>query len=136
MIAQSDTTPPLLAPQVFVRAMDDAQQVDLIFQPPELSDYIFKFGAPDTINCTDEAGYERFRRIPPIIEKEELPVKLFAFAFDNAGPLTMRAIQQSRLKCCWVKSSEHSTLSHDMRFGRIQLTRLRGRFGQRRMRLF
>ena len=85
MIAQIDTTPPLLEPQVLVRDMGDARQVDLVFEPPELSDYIFKFGPPETADCADEAGYEQFRRIPPIVENDDLPVKLCVIAFDNAG---------------------------------------------------
>lgn len=85
MIAEIDTTPPLLEPQVLLRDRGDAQEVNLIFDPPELSDYIFKFGAPDTIDCADEADYQRFRRIPPIIENDQLPAKLCVIAYDNAG---------------------------------------------------
>ncbi|MDX9990839.1 MAG: serine protease [Anaerolineales bacterium] len=85
MIAQIDTTPPLLEPQVLVRERGDAYQIDLVFEPPELSDYIFKFGPPDLTDCADEAHYERFRRIPPMIEKKDLPARLCVIAFDHAG---------------------------------------------------
>lgn len=88
MIAQIDTTPPLLGPQVFIRDMGDARQIELIFQPPELSDYIFKFGDPDITDCADEDGYEQFRRIPPIVENDILPATLCVIAFDHAGNQT------------------------------------------------
>jgi hypothetical protein len=52
MIGQIDTTPPLVEPQVVVQDFGDEQLINLGFKPSELSDYIFKIGAPDITTCS------------------------------------------------------------------------------------
>ena len=84
-IAEIDTTPPMLEPQLVVRESADYFDISLIFQPPELSDYWYKFGPVETTDCNDEADYIRYFRVAISIEREEAPIKLCVIGFDNAN---------------------------------------------------
>lgn len=79
-----DKTPPNKQPIVSVMDGDDSYRVTLGFSPPELSDYIFKFGHPDSVSTTNTKDYNRYRRIPFGISKGK-PQKLVVIGFDAAG---------------------------------------------------
>lgn len=82
--AQIDTTPPQLEPQLNIRELPEFYDVALIFQPPELSDYRYKFGPPETIDCAVEDDYQRYRRIPLTLERGDGPIRLCVIGYDNA----------------------------------------------------
>lgn len=87
-IVQIDTTPPQLAPQLSIRETPDFIDVGLIFSPPELSDYLYKFGPKDKTDCAVEDDYIRYRRIPLSIERADGPIRLCVIGFDNANNAT------------------------------------------------
>ena len=87
-IAQIDVTPPQLEPQLAVQETPDFIDVSLVFQPPELSDYLFKFGPAETTGCAVEDDYLRYRRIPITIERSDGPIRLCVIGFDNANNAT------------------------------------------------
>ncbi len=82
--AQIDTTPPQLEPQLSIRELPEFYDVGLIFLPPELSDYRYKFGPPETTDCTVESDYERYRRIPLTLERGDGAIRLCVIGYDNA----------------------------------------------------
>lgn len=57
------------------------------FAPPELSDYIYKVGHPDSVSTTNTKDYNRYRRIPFEVSKGK-PQKLVVIGFDVAGNAT------------------------------------------------
>ena len=79
-----DKTSPTKEPIVSIREIEDMYVIALGFSPPELSDYIFKFGHPDSVSTTDTRDYNRYRRIPFDIPKGE-PIKLVVIGYDVAG---------------------------------------------------
>lgn len=79
-----DKTSPTKEPIVSIREIEDMYVIALGFSPPELSDYIFKFGHPDSVSTTDTRDYNRYRRIPFNIPKGE-PIKLVVIGYDVAG---------------------------------------------------
>lgn len=87
-IAQIDITPPQLAPQLAVQETPDFIDVSLLFQPPELSDYLFKIGPAEMTDCAIEDDYLRYRRIPLTIERGDGPIRLCVIGFDNANNAT------------------------------------------------
>ena len=87
-IAQIDITPPQLEPQIAVQETPDFIDVSLIFQPPELSDYLFKIGPAEMTDCAVEEDYFRYRRIPLTIERDDGPIRLCVIGFDNANNAT------------------------------------------------
>ncbi|GHB62773.1 trypsin-like serine peptidase [Persicitalea jodogahamensis] len=82
-----DNTPPTMEPNVSIREDADAYSVSLNFSPPELSDYIYNFGHPDSVSTTNTKDYFRYRRIPFRIPKGK-PIKLVVYGFDSAGNAT------------------------------------------------
>lgn len=87
-IAQIDTTPPQLEPQLGIMEMPEFYDVSLIFSPPELSAYLYKFGPPETTDCSLEDGYENYRRIAVSLERGGGPIRLCVIGFDNANNAT------------------------------------------------
>lgn len=87
-IAQIDTTPPQLEPQLDIFKSPDFIDISLVFFPPELSDYRYKFGPKDLISCANNDGYLQYRRIPITIERSEGPSRLCVIGFDNANNAT------------------------------------------------
>ena len=81
-------TPPQLEPQIAVQETPDFIDVSLIFQPPELSDYLFKIGPAEMTDCAVEEDYFRYRRIPLTIERDDGPIRLCVIGFDNANNAT------------------------------------------------
>ncbi len=87
-IAQIDTTPPQLEPQLGIRETPDYFDVSLLFIPPELSDYLYKFGPPETTDCAIKDDYNRYRRISISLERGDGPIRLCVIGFDNADNAT------------------------------------------------
>ena len=85
VFAQIDTTPPVIAPILFVRESESDYSVQPIFELPELTDYIWKFGQPATTDCSDLAGYRRYRRIALRVDKSnQIPAKVCVIGYDYA----------------------------------------------------
>ena len=82
-----DKTPPSKEPVVSIRDLEDIYVISLGFSPPELSDYIYTFGHPDSVSTTNTKEYMRYRRIPFEIPKGR-PQKLVVIGFDLAGNAT------------------------------------------------
>ncbi len=57
-------TPPQMEPQLNVRESPEFYDVGLIFNPPELSDYLYKFGPREETACAVEDDYMRYRPSP------------------------------------------------------------------------
>lgn len=74
---------------VSVTDAGDNYSVALSFSPPELSNYVFKFGKPDVTNVpiTQMAIYLP-SYYPFKISKASLPVKLCVIGYDAAGNAT------------------------------------------------
>ncbi len=85
---QIDTTPPQMEPQLSIREMPEFFDVTLVFDPPELSDYLFKFGPKEDIDCAVQADYARYRRIPLTLERGGGAIRLCVIGFDNANNAT------------------------------------------------
>ncbi len=83
-----DRSIPTKEPMVSITDAGDNYSVALSFSPPELSNYVFKFGKPDVTNANDPNGYVTYRRIPFKISKASLPVKLCVIGYDAAGNAT------------------------------------------------
>lgn len=83
-----DRTPPTLKPDILVRESDTDYIVTLLFAPPELSNYVYKFGKPPEVNASNPKGYQTYRRVPVQIPKASRPVKLVVIGYDNAGNAT------------------------------------------------
>lgn len=84
-VAEIDTTPPQREPQLAIRETPDFFDVALIFEPPELSDYLYKYGLEAETDCAVEDEYQRYRRIPITIERDAGAMRLCVIGFDNAG---------------------------------------------------
>lgn len=84
-IAEIDVTPPLIDPQLDIRESPEYFDVSLIFLPPELSDYQYKFGPAESTDCKTDTDYIRYRRLPITIERDDTPIRLCVIGYDNAN---------------------------------------------------
>ena len=87
-IAQIDITPPEMEPQLSIREGPEYFDVALVFSPPELSDYLYKFGPKESTVCAVDADYIPYRRIPISIERDGSATRLCVIGFDNANNAT------------------------------------------------
>jgi hypothetical protein len=83
VIARVDATPPLRPPMYSVMENDSFYRVTFQFTPPELSVYDYKLGPAATTRC-DEPGYRPYLRVPVPIPKNEGPLRLCFYAYDEA----------------------------------------------------
>jgi putative lipoprotein len=84
-VIQVDSTPPIVDPDLSIVDVGDALFVEPIFAVPELSDYRLKVGPDAQIDCADEDGYIRYRRIPVEVPTSDLPVAVCVIGSDEAG---------------------------------------------------
>lgn len=84
-VVQVDDTPPVRTPTLSVRKVDSGVLVEPEFSPPELSDFQLKIGPAASTDCTDSAGYQRYRRVPLPIRTDELPALVCVIGSDLAG---------------------------------------------------
>ncbi|WP_394848648.1 serine protease [Pendulispora brunnea] len=83
---QIDTTPPQRLPGTLVHDFDGGGlRVELLFYPPELSQYRYKVGPPASTDCAQPDGYDDYLRIAIPILREEFPAKLCIVGYDEAG---------------------------------------------------
>jgi len=83
---QIDTTPPRRLPGTLVHDFGaDGLRVELIFYPPELSQYRYKVGPPSSTDCTQPDGYDDYVRVAVPIPADSLPAKLCIVGADEAG---------------------------------------------------
>ncbi|MGI8459337.1 MAG: trypsin-like serine peptidase [Propionibacteriaceae bacterium] len=84
-IFQVDDTPPVRTPSLSVRPTDSGLLVEPIFSPPELSDFQVKIGPQANTDCADPTGYQRYRRIPSEVRRDQLPATVCVIGYDLPG---------------------------------------------------
>ena len=81
-----DNTPPALTPELSIlRDEFGGLRFEPIFAPPELSDFVVKFGPAGETDCADPEGFLRYRRFPFDVPAEQMPARLCVIGFDSPG---------------------------------------------------
>jgi hypothetical protein len=80
-----DLTPPTGEIQLDVREDPNAWFVEPLFDPPEYSVFMWKWGAADATNCAEPGGYMPHRRIPAPLPREDAPTRLCVVGYDDAN---------------------------------------------------
>jgi hypothetical protein len=85
-VAYIDTTPPVADITFNVSGgRRNGWRIEPVFNPPELSLYLVKWGVPRGTDCADPDGYVPYRRQPVKIPGEDAPVRFCAIGYDDAG---------------------------------------------------
>lgn len=81
-----DAVPPAQPPAVHVVDGEDGSVLaDPLFDLPEIGDIWMLLGDPDATSCADLDAFEPYRRIPVMLEADDLPKRLCVIGYDLAG---------------------------------------------------
>ncbi|AUX45261.1 uncharacterized protein SOCE26_067420 [Sorangium cellulosum] len=82
-----DTTPPTRRPELsIVGDATEGLRVEPLFSLPELADFEYQVGPPETTDCDDPAAeWLRYRRIAIVIDARSLPARFCVRPTDWAG---------------------------------------------------
>lgn len=72
-------------PELRINKQRGGQTVSWLFTNPQISDYQYKFGAPETTDCNDPAGYSPVFRTTRHFPGRMLPVEICTIAEDITG---------------------------------------------------
>jgi hypothetical protein len=89
VIFEVDRTPPIFPASAEVEDIGGGTVIvrpHLV--PPEISTVRFTWGAPDTVDCEDTAGFQDFFIVPLTLEAGDLPATYCIYALDAAGNST------------------------------------------------
>ncbi|MEZ4595920.1 MAG: hypothetical protein R3C32_03215 [Chloroflexota bacterium] len=86
--AYIDRTPPIPPIELIAHEVDEGWLVEPLYISPELSQYAWKWGPADLIDCADPAGYAGYRGFPIVLQKADAPVRLCVIGYDDANNAT------------------------------------------------
>lgn len=59
--------------------------VEPLYMAPDLSQYDWKWGPADAVDCADPTGYEGYRGFPMLLERADAPIRLCVVGYDDAN---------------------------------------------------
>jgi hypothetical protein len=85
-VAYVDTTAPSAKIEFSAKgSRADGWRVEPIFNPPELSVFMVKFGRAASTVCADAGGYKPYRRQALVVPARLAPVRFCVVGYDDAG---------------------------------------------------
>ncbi|MET0578582.1 MAG: trypsin-like peptidase domain-containing protein [Ilumatobacteraceae bacterium] len=84
-VMQVDATPPTEPIALATNVDPSGVRVEPIFAPPEYSSFLVLAGPVGQVDCANLAAYSIYRRIPIVLDADELPAVLCVMGEDEAG---------------------------------------------------